>query len=334
MRVVRSATLPVREELYIAAAQRVRACRGPTSSRRHVLPRIAGAVIVQASLLAALALLVQTGLAFLNLVVAAPAPELGRDGRRRLRGDRAPAVADLAARHRDRRDDPRARPARRRGPRRDDRGLVGAATSRRRQRARLGGRSARCGHADEAAGDAGGAARRSGGLRRRARRPRRRRAITSSRRAASTIERRRDASDSSASPAAERRSPAMSILGLLPAGGEIAAGQDPRSTAATSRRCSERELRRIRGQGDRAHLAGADGQPRPVFRVGSQLAEAVRRHHGVSRREPRTRKRSSCSGRSACRTRSSSRGATRTSCRAGWRSVSRSRGRSPASRGC
>jgi peptide/nickel transport system permease protein len=76
MRVVRSATLPVREELYIAAA-RVAGLSRPYIITRHVLPRIAGAVIVQASLLAAVALLVQTGLAFLNLVVAAPAPSWG-----------------------------------------------------------------------------------------------------------------------------------------------------------------------------------------------------------------------------------------------------------------
>jgi len=76
MRVVRAATLPVREELYVAAA-RVTGLSRPYIISRHVLPRIAGAVIVQASLLAAVALLVQTGLAFLTLVVASPAPSWG-----------------------------------------------------------------------------------------------------------------------------------------------------------------------------------------------------------------------------------------------------------------
>jgi peptide/nickel transport system ATP-binding protein/peptide/nickel transport system permease protein len=76
MRVVRSATLPVREELYIAAA-RVSGLSQLTIIRRHVLPRIAGVVIVQASLLAAIALVVQTGLSFLNLLVTAPAPSWG-----------------------------------------------------------------------------------------------------------------------------------------------------------------------------------------------------------------------------------------------------------------
>lgn len=76
MRVVRSATLPIRQELYVAAAQVAGLSRRHILSR-HVLPRIAGAVIVQASLLSALALLVQTGLSFLNLIVAPPAPSWG-----------------------------------------------------------------------------------------------------------------------------------------------------------------------------------------------------------------------------------------------------------------
>ncbi|WP_435159495.1 dipeptide/oligopeptide/nickel ABC transporter permease/ATP-binding protein [Amycolatopsis sacchari] len=76
MRVVRSATLAVRDELYIDAA-RVSGLSSIYIITRHVLPRIAGPVIVQTSLLAAVALLVQTGLAFLNLVVPAPAPSWG-----------------------------------------------------------------------------------------------------------------------------------------------------------------------------------------------------------------------------------------------------------------
>ncbi|MGH2887640.1 MAG: ABC transporter permease subunit, partial [Solirubrobacteraceae bacterium] len=76
MRLTRSATLPVREELYIAAG-RVSGLSRPYIISRHVLPRVAGAVIVQASLLCAVALLVQTGLSFLGLLVAAPAPSWG-----------------------------------------------------------------------------------------------------------------------------------------------------------------------------------------------------------------------------------------------------------------
>jgi peptide/nickel transport system permease protein len=76
IRVIRSATLPVRDELYIDAA-RVAGLRTGSILAKHILPRIAGAVIVQASLVCGIALLVQTGLAFLQLVVPAPAPSWG-----------------------------------------------------------------------------------------------------------------------------------------------------------------------------------------------------------------------------------------------------------------
>ena len=76
IRVVRSATLSVRQELYIAAA-RVSGVSEPRIIFRHVLPRIAGPVIVQASLWSAFALGVQTGLAFLQLGVTPPAPSWG-----------------------------------------------------------------------------------------------------------------------------------------------------------------------------------------------------------------------------------------------------------------
>ena len=76
MRVVRSATLPIREELYVKAAE-VSGLSRTYILTRHILPRIAGVVIVQASLLAAVALGVQSGLAFLGLLVEAPAPSWG-----------------------------------------------------------------------------------------------------------------------------------------------------------------------------------------------------------------------------------------------------------------
>lgn len=75
-RVLRSVTLAVREELYIAAAH----ISGLTDWHiiaRHVLPRIAGPVIVQMSLFAAIAVIVQTGISFLGLGVAPPAPTWG-----------------------------------------------------------------------------------------------------------------------------------------------------------------------------------------------------------------------------------------------------------------
>ncbi len=75
-RVIRSAVLPVREELYIAAA-RVCGLSRRYIVARHVLPRIAGPVIVLASLYTAAALLAQGGLAFLGLIVPIPAPSWG-----------------------------------------------------------------------------------------------------------------------------------------------------------------------------------------------------------------------------------------------------------------
>jgi peptide/nickel transport system permease protein len=76
IRIVRSAVLPVRDELYIDAA-RVAGFSQPYIIARHIFPRIKGPVIVQAALLAAGALVVQTSLAYLGLVVKAPAPSWG-----------------------------------------------------------------------------------------------------------------------------------------------------------------------------------------------------------------------------------------------------------------
>ena len=76
VRVVRAATLPVREQLYVAAA-RVSGMSRTYIVARHILPRVMGPIIVQTSLLAATALLVQTGLAFLALIAAPPEPSWG-----------------------------------------------------------------------------------------------------------------------------------------------------------------------------------------------------------------------------------------------------------------
>jgi peptide/nickel transport system permease protein len=66
-RIIRGATLPVREELYIAAA-RVSGISRTRIMGSHVLPRIAGVVIVQSALFAAAATSVTAGLAFLGLI--------------------------------------------------------------------------------------------------------------------------------------------------------------------------------------------------------------------------------------------------------------------------
>jgi peptide/nickel transport system permease protein len=76
VRVVRAATKVTREELYVAAA-RVSGLGNVRIMFRHILPRLAGPVIVQLSLFVGIALVVQSGLGFLNLGVAAPAPSWG-----------------------------------------------------------------------------------------------------------------------------------------------------------------------------------------------------------------------------------------------------------------
>jgi peptide/nickel transport system permease protein len=65
-RIVRSTTKGLREELYVRAA-RVAGLRPLTIMRRHLLPRLAGTVIVQLSLFSAGAVLLETGLGFLGV---------------------------------------------------------------------------------------------------------------------------------------------------------------------------------------------------------------------------------------------------------------------------
>ncbi|UUU29432.1 dipeptide/oligopeptide/nickel ABC transporter permease/ATP-binding protein [Streptomyces sp. CA-210063] len=65
-RVVRSATLGVKEELYVRAAV-ASGIRDRVIIRRHVLPRVTGVVLVQASVYGAYAVLLETGLGFLGV---------------------------------------------------------------------------------------------------------------------------------------------------------------------------------------------------------------------------------------------------------------------------
>jgi len=76
LRVVRSATLRVREDLYVAAA-RVSGLNHVQIVERHILPRVWGPVIVQASLFAAYALLFETGIAYLGLTADPSTPTWG-----------------------------------------------------------------------------------------------------------------------------------------------------------------------------------------------------------------------------------------------------------------
>jgi peptide/nickel transport system permease protein len=76
MRVIRSVTMAIREDLYIEAA-RVSGLSHWQIMRRHVLPRIYGPIVVQATLAASVAVMLASGLAFLGFGVQVPAPSWG-----------------------------------------------------------------------------------------------------------------------------------------------------------------------------------------------------------------------------------------------------------------
>jgi peptide/nickel transport system permease protein len=75
-RVVRSVTIGVSSELYVAAA-RVVGLKPRQVMWRHILPRVIGPMAVTASILCGGALLVQAGLAFLGFGVRPPNPSWG-----------------------------------------------------------------------------------------------------------------------------------------------------------------------------------------------------------------------------------------------------------------
>jgi peptide/nickel transport system permease protein len=278
MRVVRSATLPVREELYVSAAQ-VSGLSRRYIMGRHILPRVAGPIIVQVSLLAAVALLTQTGLSFLNLIVAAPAPSWGglvADGVTSIvlqpwliwPPGIAIALTILVL------------------------GLLGdevrdtsteawsaaPQTTRSRRRRTLRPVPAPTGAAPAAA--AGDSLLEIEGL-----------SVTLPSpsgpvdvlRDVTFDVRRGEVVGLVGESGCGKTMTAMSILGLLPAGAQIAAGRiefADRDLAALS----ERELGRVRGR--RIGLVSQEPMVSldPVFRVGNQLAESLRRHRGLSRR--------------------------------------------------
>jgi peptide/nickel transport system permease protein len=76
VRVVRGATLGVRRELFITAAK-LFGLSTLQIARRHVLPAIAGPIIVRTFLFAGAALLTEAGLSFLGLGVQEPDPSWG-----------------------------------------------------------------------------------------------------------------------------------------------------------------------------------------------------------------------------------------------------------------
>lgn len=76
VRVVRAVTRSTKEELYVSAA-RVTGISTGRIMLRHIAPRLVGPVVVQVSLFAGIALVVQSGLGFLGLGVAEPNPSWG-----------------------------------------------------------------------------------------------------------------------------------------------------------------------------------------------------------------------------------------------------------------
>lgn len=76
VRVLRAQTLALREEPYVAAAQ-VAGLRRDQVLRRHLLPRLAGTVIVQVAVFAAVAVTIESGLGFLGFGAQPPDPSWG-----------------------------------------------------------------------------------------------------------------------------------------------------------------------------------------------------------------------------------------------------------------
>jgi peptide/nickel transport system permease protein len=276
-RIIRSATLPIREELYIAAA-RVSGLSHSYIVVRHVLSRIAGPVIVLGSLFAAVALLAQTGLAYLGLIVAPPEPSWGGmvgDGIANiitqpwliippgivmgltimafgLLGD---AVRDANA------ESWSSAPVRRARPRRVE------------------------ARAAAAAGPASDALLSVENLT--VTFPSPEGPVTAVEGVSFTIGAGETVGIVGESGCGKTLT-AVSLLGLLPGQAEIADGRiffDGRDIAALP----EAELRRVRGKG----IGLISQEPmislNPAFRVGWQLALAVRTHHGGSRAEARAR---------------------------------------------
>ena len=276
LRVTRGVTSSVRREPYVQAA-RLSGLGSAQVMRRHVLPRLVGPIIVQLSLFAATAVLVQAALSFLGLArpesegpswgnmvgaaaeVTSEAPwlavptggilaltvlALGLFGDA-LRDARADRIQPAFAARRRRVDRPAgANPAPGAAALLSVRGLTVAFDLPHGEATAVRGVSF-----DVAAGEIVGIVGESG--------------------SGKTVT-------------------ARSLLGLLPTSGHVAAGAAVfDGTELTG--LSERDLGRVRGSRialvSQEPLSGLD----PVFRVGSQLAEVVRRHQRVGRAAARAR---------------------------------------------
>jgi peptide/nickel transport system permease protein len=280
MRVVRSAVLAIADETYVVAA-RVSGLTRTYIMTRHVLPRIAGAIIVQAALVAAAALIAESALAALNLVVVAPAPSWGgmiSDGVNQIVLDpwliwppglavmfTILALGLLSNTARDANSERWSRPAHtakrrtRRGGSAGQNGISGP-ESEREALLTVDGLTVAVGTPP----------------------------ITDLIEDVSFSIRHGEAVAIVGESGCGKSITAMSILGLLPGTVEITTGQvmfDGLDLAA----CGEDRLRQIRG----SDIALISQEPMvsldPVFRVGTQVADVVRRHERCSRRAARRR---------------------------------------------
>lgn len=274
VRILRARTLGIREELYVAAA-RVAGLTHGRILRRHLLPRMASLVIVQAALFAAIVVTIQAGLGYLGLGAQPPAPSWGglvADASQAI--DRAPwmlvpagvplvltvvALALLGDAIRDAATETWAKPVAAPAPRRTAPAAdTAAGTPEPNPDALLSvrGLSVEIGGVpvvqdvslDVLPGETLGVVGESGCGK----------SVTS-----------------------------LGVLGLVPGGGRITAGRvvfDGVDLAA-----DPAALARVRGSG----IAYVSQEPMvaldPTYPVGAQLAEAVRRHHGLPRAAARER---------------------------------------------
>ncbi len=125
---------------------------------------------------------------------------------------------------------------------------------------------------------------------------------------------------------------ALAILGLLPDGAE--ASGSVRWNGRELIGMPDRELAALRGD----EIGIVFQEPRtalnPIRTIGRQIAESIRIHEGLARREARARAVAEAARVAPARPRADRRAATRTSSPAASVSASRSRWPSPAARGC